>query len=320
MTLPRPLIIAIIGPTAVGKTAISLGLAKILGGEIVSADSRLFYTGMDIGTAKPSQEVMAEVPHHLVNIAPPDETISLAEYQARAYQAMDDILARKKTPILVGGTGQYIRAITAGWQIPRQEPDPRLRAVLNQWAEEVGAETLHKRLSIIDPEAASNIDFRNVRRTIRALEVIFHSGRRFSSLRKTGSPRYRSLLIGLNRPREILYQRIDDRIDQMLADGLVEEVRGLYQAGYDQAIPAMSAIGYREILQHLTGELSLEEAVQRIKKNTRTFVRRQANWFKPDDPDIQWFAANEATPEDLKNLVLNFQNKSPKEEFINFTD
>jgi tRNA dimethylallyltransferase len=288
----KPPLVIILGPTAVGKTSLSIALASSLDGEIVSADSRLLYRGMDIGTAKPTPAEMQGIPHHLIDVADPDEIWSLAIYQPEAYKRIDGIHSRGKLPFLVGGTGQYIRSIIEGWHIPPQEPDLALRDAISYWAEEIGAEGLHKRLERIDPAAANKIDYRNLRRTVRALEVIFKTGERFSDLRQKQTCRYNPLILGIDHPRESLYARIDHRVEQMLEAGLVEEVQGLLKAGYAPDLPTLSAIGYAEIIQYLQGDLSLAEAVALIKRNTRIFVRRQANWFKPDDERITWFTAS----------------------------
>lgn len=297
-------LIVLVGPTAVGKTELSIQLAEALTGEIVSADSRLFYRGMDIGTAKPSLVERSRIPHHLIDVADPDETWSLATFQERAFQAIAEIHARRKLPILVGGTGQYLRAVSQGWQIPRVEPDFRLRAVLESWADRIGPEGLHARLAQVDPLAAAKIDPPNLRRTVRALEVIFITGRRFSTQRRQGESPYQLLTIGLQRPRPEIYTRIDQRIDEMLGAGLVAEVRGLLNRGYSPQLPSMSAIGYREIILYLQGKISLDEAVAMIRHNSRTFVRRQANWFKPDDPNIHWFQAAPDVLNPIHRLIL----------------
>ena len=300
-------LIVIVGPTAVGKTSTSIFLAHQLNGEVVSADSRYFYRGMDIGTAKPYEEEIEGVPHHLIDVANPDENWSLALFQRKAYQAIDEIHSRGKVPILVGGTGQYVEAITDGWQIPKQRADEALREELNRWAEEVGTEGLHQRLAVLDPQAASNIDHRNVRRTIRALEVIFLTGKKFSDQRMKKDPRYEICRIGLNRPREELYQHIDQRIELMMEMGLVKEVKELLKKGYAHDLPAFSAIGYREIIQYLRGEISKDEAVMLIKRNTRKFVRRQSNWFKLEDPMIRWFEmGEEQTTQQILAYVQEF--------------
>jgi len=218
-------LIAIVGPTAVGKSELALRLAEEFGGEIVSADSRQIYRGLDIGTAKPTAEERQRVPHHLLDVVNPDEVLTLAQYQELAYAAIDDILARGKVPFLVGGTGLYIKAVVEGWSIPRVPPNERLRAELYRLAELEGPEALHARLREVDPAAAARIDPRNVRRVIRALEVCLTAGRPISQLQARRPPPYRILRIGLTMPREELYRRIDERADRMIARGLVEEVR-----------------------------------------------------------------------------------------------
>lgn len=286
-----------------GKTAVSIQLAKRLDGEIVSADSRLLYRGMDIGTAKPTEQEMGDVPHHLIDVADPDENWNLAIYQREAYRIIDDIHDRGKLPFLVGGTGQYIRSIIEGWQIPPQRPDYDLRDALNQWAEEIGAEAFHERLEGLDAEAAAKIDYRNVRRVVRALEVILKTGERFSDLRSKQVCRYQPIILGIEMPREALYERIDQRIEKMLASGLVEEVRGLLEQGFAPGLPTLSAIGYAEIIQYLQSSISYEEAVELIKRNTRIFVRRQANWFKPGDERITWLPAGETLVDEMETEI-----------------
>jgi tRNA dimethylallyltransferase len=297
-----PLVI-ILGPTAVGKTSLSVALASRLDGEIVSADSRLLYRGMDIGTAKPTPAEMQGIPHHLIDMTNPDQSWSLAIYQREAYRIIDGIHSRGRLPFLVGGTGQYIRSIVEGWHIPPQKPDLALREAITHWADEIGAEDLYERLERIDPAAASNIDYRNLRRTVRALEVIFKTGERFSDLRRKQTCRYKPLILGIDRPRENLYERIDRRVEQMLDQGLVEEVRGLLDAGYSHDLPTLSAIGYAEIIQYLQGDISFDEAVALIKRNTRIFVRRQANWFKPDDKRITWFTASPHLEDEMEAYI-----------------
>lgn len=304
----RPPLIVILGPTAVGKTSVSIELAHRLDGEIVSADSRLLYRGMDIGTAKPTEDEIKDVPHHLIDVADPDENWSLAVYQRMAYRVIDEIHSREKLPFLVGGTGQYIRAIIEGWRIPRQKPDFYLRETLETWAEEIGNEALHRRLMVLDPEAAGQIDYRNLRRTIRALEVILKSGERFSDLRRKQKCPYRPIILGIERPRDALYERVDQRIDQMLDEGLVDEVRTLLDKGYSPDLPTLSAIGYAEIIQYLRGEIDFEEAVTLIRRNTRTFVRRQANWFKSDDPRIEWFQASDDFVDEMEAYIRSELN------------
>jgi tRNA dimethylallyltransferase len=298
--------VVILGPTAVGKTELALHLAERFQGEIVSADSRLFYCGMDIGTAKPTPEERQRIPHHLIDVAQPDEVWSLATFRQRAQETITDIHARGRLPFLVGGTGQYLRAVAQGWQPPEIQPDPRLRGALESWAAEIGFNGLHDRLAALDPQAAAVIDPHNLRRTVRALEVILTSGRRFSEQRKSGPSLYRLLQLGLIRPRPELYARIDARIAAMFRDGLVAEVQGLLDQGYSPDLPALSAIGYREVIAALQGQYSLTEAQHQIERNTRTFVRRQANWFKPDDPNIHWFTPGPNTIDEMEALVRNW--------------
>ncbi len=300
---PRPPLIVILGPTAVGKTEIAIILAERMKGEIVSADSRQFYRGMDIGTAKPSPEQRARVVHHLIDIADPDQTLSLGVFQKIVYQTVQNIHARGKLPFLVGGTGQYIAAITSAWQVPRVEPDPDLRRTLESWSKEIGADGIHTRLRSLDPDAAAQIDPRNLRRTIRALEVILRSGRRFSEQRKPGQPAYRLLKVGLTMPRPQLYARIDARIEAMVKAGLLEEVRSLLEKGYPPDLPAFSAIGYQEMIACLRGEITLSEAVTTMKRRTRQFVRRQANWFKTRDTDITWFQVETKVEDDIEAFI-----------------
>ena len=303
--ITKPLIV-IVGPTAVGKTELSVRLAKKLDGEIVSADSRLFYRGMDIGTAKPTQVEMDDVPHHLINIAEPDDEWSLARYLPSAQHIINDIQTRGNIPFLVGGTGQYVQAIVKGWDLPKIKPDPRLRQILSEWAAEVGTNGIRSRLEVLDPDAAANIDGPNLRRMVRALEVILSSGKKFSSQKNKKGSSFRILQIGLIRPREELYQRIDLRIDRMIEEGLIQEVQSLLEAGYSGQLSSMSAIGYKQIVTYLSGEISLDEAMRQIRSKTRKYVRQQANWFKQNDEDIHWFSAADDPFKEILNEIQHF--------------
>lgn len=306
MSSSKPPLILIVGPTAVGKTDLAIQIAEQLNGEIISADSRLFYRGMDIGTAKPSAEEMVRVPHHLIDIVSPDETLSLAVFQQKARDLISAIHTRRNLPFLVGGTGQYIRAVTEGWTPPEVVPDEKMRKVLEKMKEERGLEWLHDKLRGLDPESAEKIDARNYRRTIRALEVIFTTGRKFSEQRGQGDSPYHLITIGLIRPREELYQRVDERIDLMFAHGFIDEVKGLLDQGYSPTLPSMSAIGYRECVRVIKGELSTEQAKAEMKRITRVFVRRQANWFKESDPQIKWFHPNKKNVrEEIVQFIRN---------------
>lgn len=311
----RPPLILIVGSTAAGKTELALNLGGRMQAEIVSADSRLFYRGMDIGTAKPTREEMRRVPHHLIDVAEPDETWSLALFQQKATQAIAEIQRRGRLPLLVGGTGQYVRAVTQGWTPPEVKPEDRLRAELERLADSRGKDWLHDKLKRLDPEAAENIDMRNLRRTIRALEVVLTTGRRFSEQRAQAESPYQLLTIGINRPRAELYARIDARIEAMFKAGLLEEVRELLRKGYSVDLPSMSGIGYRECCLVLEGKITEEEARVQMRRATRAFVRRQANWFKPDDPEIHWF---DAGTRDLAEKIITLIKANVRGQVIDF--
>jgi tRNA dimethylallyltransferase len=298
-------LILIIGPTAVGKTELAIQLAERLNGEIVSADSRLFYRGMDIGTAKPTPEEQARVPHHLIDIANPDEILSLAVFQQKAREAIADIHTRNKIPFLVGGTGQYIRAVTEGWTPPEVQPDDRLRGELEKMKEDRGIYWLHEKLTSLDPISAAKIDARNYRRTIRALEVILTTGKRFSEQRGKSESPYHLITVGLMRPRAELYERVDQRIEMMFANGFLEEVKSLLAKGYPPTLPTMSAIGYREGVKVVNGEWSQEQAKMEMRRITRVFVRRQANWFKESDPNIKWFRVETGVINEIESYLRN---------------
>lgn len=305
--ISKPVII-VVGPTGVGKSEFAVHLAETIKAEIVSADSRLFYKGMDIGTAKPNQDLLSRVHHHLINEVNPNETWSLAEFQARAKAEIEDIHARGKPVILVGGTGQYIHAILEEWTVPAQQPNLLLRELLASWVEEIGKNELHKRLELLDPVAAGFIAPSNVRRTIRGLEVILLTGRRFSEQRQKGASLYNTITIGLYRSREELYPIIDKRIDEMMASGFLAEVEGLLRKGYSPDLPAFSAIGYKQLIQYLQGKMSLEEAIREMKRMTRIFIRRQSNWFRNDDPDINWLEVDSGLLEKAIRLLFEKGN------------
>ena len=284
----RPLLV-IVGQTAVGKTALSLTLAQQFGGEIISADSRLFYRGMDIGTAKPSPAEQALVPHHFIDICDLQETLTLGEYQKQAYTIIDDCHRRGVLPMLVGGTGQYIKAVIEGWGIPRVAPHRELRAAL----EKLGGPELARWLSVLDPQAASNIHPHNTRRVVRALEVTLIKGTPITVLQQKNPPPYDLLTLGLERQRGDLYQRIDQRVDQMMTAGLLEEVKGLLSAGHNWDTPAMSGLGYRQFQPYLDNQAPLDQVVEKIKTETHRFARQQNTWFRRDDPRITWLAAGQ---------------------------
>ncbi len=289
-------LLAAVGPTATGKTALAVRLAERLRGEVLNADSRQVYRGMDIGTAKPTPEERTRVRHWLVDVVEPDEPFSLGRYLDLATRALDDCWARGVLPVLVGGTGQYVWALLEGWQVPRVPPDERLRAELEAQAEREGPKALLEELARADPAYAQRVDPRNVRRVIRALEVYRRTGRPLSVCQTRQPLDCESTIVGLACAREELYRRIDSRVDAMISAGLVAEVRGLIERGYGCGLPAMSGIGYRQVCQHLAGELSLEEAAVRIKTETHRLARMQHNWFRRNDARIHWIDATAADP------------------------
>jgi tRNA dimethylallyltransferase len=301
-----PPLVVVIGPTAVGKTAAAIDLCRSFDGEVVSADSRQIYRGMDIGTAKPSQQEMSQAVHHLIDIVDPDRTLTLAEYQEMAYAAIEDVQDRGRVPFLVGGTGQWVQAVIKGWRVPRVPPDHDLRAELQAEADRIGSEAFHTRLAAVDPDCAAKIDHRNVRRVIRGLEVYLKTGIPISRQQGAQSPAYRVLQLGLTLPRDLLYDRIDARIERMMSNGLLAEVEHLVERGYGFDLPAMSGLGYRQLGLHLSGDVDLAEAVALIKKETRRFVRQQYNWFRLNDPDIHWFDLSQSSVEELVGLVEGF--------------
>ena len=305
----RNSLLVIVGPTAVGKTALSLHLAEALDGEIVSADSRLFYRGMDIGTAKPTDEERARIPHHLIDIAAPDETVGLVEFQEQAYAAIDQIHTRGNLPMLVGGAGQYVRAVVEGWRIPRVPPQPDLRAELEAHADREGPHALHDWLDHLDPAAAEDIHPHNVRRVVRAMEVCLVTGRPISEQQGKRPPPYPILQIGLTMEREALYARADRRTEAMIEAGLEEEVRGLMEVGYEWELPAMSGMGYVQFEPRFEGNASMEEVAAEIKGATHSLIRRQYNWFSLDDPAIRWFDLPETTVGEIEAEVREWLKK-----------
>lgn len=296
-------LIAIVGPTAVGKSALALELAPQLDGEIINADSRQVYRYMDIGTAKPSPEERRTVPHHLLDIVDPDADFSLALYQQLAYRTIEDIQKRERLPLLVGGTGLYVWAVVEGWQIPPAPPHPDLRRYLEAIAAEEGGLALYRRLQELDPQAASRIDPRNVRRVIRALEVIQRTGQPFSQLQQKAAPPFQSFILGLDTGRADLYHRIDRRVEAMIEKGWIEEVKRLLARGYGLELPAMSGLGYRELGLYLEGRLGLSEATQRIKYQNHRFARHQYAWFRRSDKRIHWLQAGPEASKEAQKLI-----------------
>jgi tRNA dimethylallyltransferase len=276
---PRPLVLVIAGSTASGKTDLALRLARIRPIEIINGDSRAFYRGMDAGTAKPTVAERAAVPHHLIDILPPDAPMSITEFQALALAAIEAVLSREALPVITGGSPQYLNALVEGWQVPPVPPNPQLRQELEREASLDGVEAVWQRLRAVDPVAAGRTG-PNLRRIIRALEVWDATGIPFSAQRASTPPAFRFLEVELWWPREILYERIDRRVDAMVASGLVEEVTALLAAGYDPGLPAFSSIGYRQLVPAIREGADLARAIERIKTDTHRLVRHQQTWFR----------------------------------------
>lgn len=286
----QPLVV-ITGPTATGKTEVGVLVAEKIDGEIVSADSMLIYRGMNIGTAKPTTAEMRDIPHHLIDIVEPDQDYSVALYQKQARAVIEGILERRKIPILVGGTGLYVGAVIDNYDFSGARGDESLREGLLKEAMDNSPESLHLRLSEVDPHAASKLHPRDTRRVIRALEVYYLTGKPISSYQKMGEcdqPVYNLFMFGLTMERGRLYRRIEQRVDKMIVAGLVDEVRRLLQRGYSPELTSMRGLGYKEIAAYLSGESSRDQAIEILKRNTRRFAKRQLTWFRRNNR-IQWF-------------------------------
>ncbi|KMY53698.1 tRNA delta(2)-isopentenylpyrophosphate transferase [Bacillus sp. FJAT-27231] len=300
----REKLIVIIGPTAVGKTALSLHLAKRFKGEVISGDSMQIYKGMDIGTAKITPEEMDGVPHHLIDIKEPDESFSAAEFQQLVRKKIIEISDKGCLPIIVGGTGLYIQSVIYDYQFSETGGDPQLRETLEKEAEQLGKEALHEKLKRVDPEAAAAIHPNNVRRVIRAMEVFQTTGKRMSEQQSHQPDEllYETALIGLTMDREMLYSRINQRVDIMMEAGLLEEVKRLWENGIRSG-QAVQAIGYKELFGYLKGEATLEQAVEQLKQNSRNYAKRQLTWFR-NKMDVDWFdmSNQEKRPEKIKEI------------------
>ncbi|MFD2673012.1 tRNA (adenosine(37)-N6)-dimethylallyltransferase MiaA [Marinicrinis sediminis] len=295
----KPKLVVLLGPTAAGKTNLSLSLAEKLNGEIISGDSMQVYRGMDIGTAKASEEERSRVPHHLIDIRNPDEGYSVSEFQQMAKAHIADIQQRGKLPFIVGGTGLYIESVCYEFEFSEVDSDPAFRARMQELADLEGPEALHQQLERVDPERARGIHANDTRRVIRALEIQHVSGKTATEYlqgQKKVSP-YDLCIIGLTMNRQKLYQRIEWRIDQMLEEGLLEEVRQLIAQGYDHPMVSMQALGYKEMMAYLKGGLSYEQAVELLKRDTRRFAKRQLSWFRRMK-DVIWHDVTEGNFEE----------------------
>ena len=305
--MKKPLII-LTGPTAVGKTDLSIKLAKAVGGEIISADSMQVYKKMDIGTAKIMPKEMDSIPHYLIDVLDPKEDFHVVLFQKLAKEAMEAIYAKGKVPIITGGTGFYIQALLYDIAFKENDGDMVYREELEALAKEKGAEYLHEMLAAIDEEAAKSIHANNIKRVIRALEFYKQTGRKISEHneeeRQKESP-YNFVYFVLNNDRQVLYERIERRVDIMLEQGLVAEVEALYKEGYDSNLVSMQGLGYKEILAFLKGECTLEEAVYVLKRDTRHFAKRQLTWFKREK-EVTWVNKNEfASEEEILSFMTN---------------
>jgi len=289
----RPLVV-LLGPTASGKTAISLKIAKEIGGEIISTDSRQLYKGLEIGSDIIMDEAQEGVPHHMLAIANPDEPVTLADYNKKAIGIIDEIYERGGVPMLVGGTGLYISSIIEGYDLDGCQPDPELRKQLEEEVKEKGAEHLHEKLRKLDPAAAESIHPNNLRYVIRAIEINMKSGNKKST---KSAPQFDTMLIGINWPRAELYERVGLRVKIQVERGLVDEVRALVEKGYAADLPAMSSLGAKEIVPFIKGEAELEECLEILRRNTRKYAKRQMTWFRRYD-NVKWL-----TPKELEQYI-----------------
>ena len=279
--IPNQPLVVILGPTATGKTEVGIQVAQCLGGEVISADSMQVYRYMDIGTAKPTMEERQGIPHHLIDIVTPDQNFSAAMFQENARQHINSTIARGKVPILVGGTGLYIRAVIDPYSFNSAGIDQAYRMRMQEGARQYGRDWLHRELAAVDPQAAARLHPNDVKRVIRALEVFKLTGQTLAHTPggKRESP-YNLIVFGLSRPRAQLYSLIEHRVDRMIGQGLVNEVSQLLQWGYERHLKSMQSLGYKEVAAHLAGELTLGEAITLIKRNTRRFAKRQLTWFR----------------------------------------
>lgn len=312
--MKKPLII-LTGPTAVGKTKLSIALAKAVNGEIISCDSMQVYKYMDIGSAKIKKEEMCNVPHHLIDVLDPGEDFSVAKFQELAFLAMDEIYAKGKIPILVGGTGFYIQSIVKGIDFTKTQEDHSYREELEVLANEKGGDYLHELLKAVDEKASNEIHPNNTKRVIRALEYFHQTGEKISEHNDTQKEKespYNFAYFVLNDHRELLYQRIEQRIDEMISEGLIEEVTHLKSMGYHKDMVSMQGLGYKEILSYLDGTYTLEEAIDILKRDTRHFAKRQLTWFRRE-ASVCWVTKPDLDYNDERILEYMLEQCKEKE-------
>lgn len=311
MTVNKKPLLIILGPTAVGKTKVSIEVAKKLSGEIISADSMQIYKYMDIGTAKIKKIEMENIPHYMIDIVYPDEKFTVANYKTTATKYIEDIHNRGKLPIIVGGTGFYINSLIYKLDFIKVPPNFNLRKEYENLVNKYGNEYLFTKLKEVDPKSAKRIHQNDTKRVIRALEVFHETGKPMSHYYKgfrRPNNKYNLIIIGLNRERKELYSRVNKRVDLMIEEGLIDEVKMLLEMGYNKDLNSMKGIGYKEIIKYLEGELSLEEAIELLKRNTRRYAKRQLTWFRRNKK-IRWININEATDAvSVRNDILTYVN------------
>ena len=308
----KPPVVAIVGPTGVGKTALSLDLAERFPAEVVGVDSRQVYRCLDIGTAKPTAQERTRVRHHLIDVVEATQEFSLVTYLDAARAAIRDIHGRGRLPLLVGGTGQYLWALLEAWRVPAVAPDPGYRREMAALARAEGLEAVHARLAQVDPKAAASIDPRNQRRVVRALEVHHQTGVPWSEMQGRGPEPYRACILGLTMPRGELYRRTDRRMEGMVQAGWIDEVRGLLDKGVTSEHSSMASVGYRELAAFLEGQLALEDAIRNIKTSTHRFARRQYAWFRLSDHRVHWIQAGVGAEAQALGLVEAFLGGHPE--------
>ena len=300
-------VLAIVGSTASGKTAVSVELAKKIGGEIVSADSRLIYRDFDIGTAKPTAEERCGIPHYMIDIIPPERLYSAGDYKKDASEAVEKIISKGKIPIVVGGTGFYVRSLLGGLDIPDVPADENFRAEMDKFVEDYGRQALYDKLAAIDKTTADKLHYNDNVRVTRALEIFHATGKTMSEISSMSKPPYEVFYAGLNAlDRAYLYDRANRRVDKMIDSGLVDEVHRLVQK-YGRTLPILKTLGYKEICEYFDGKISLEEAVGLIKKHTRNYAKRQLTWFRAN-PEIHWYYIDEMSQEEIVEKIIREYN------------